>query len=281
MIFVLRLALACLLFTLGACAIQPHSASYQHPLLDNLVIQTDAASCAAQLGRSSYHPVELDSADIELVNWNVQKGGDLSWTADLEVISSTPDLMTLQEFSLRHKDLQIIADQKFHSFAPGYQSASFTTGVMTVSRAEPLTQCNLVSIEPWMRAPKATIVTEYGLTDSEERLLVINIHAVNFSIGTRIFEEQLLQIHTVMNSHTGPILLSGDFNTWRGQRTEILRNLADSLNLTVVSFKEDHRKQFFGELLDYIYTRDLKVIESATHQINSSDHNPMSVRLSL
>lgn len=281
MIFVFRLVVACLFFALSSCVMHPRTANYHHPLLDSVTIQTEAVLCAAQLGGGSYRKAELDSADIELINWNIQKGGDVTWTADLEKISSTPDLITLQEFSLHHKDLQIITDQKFHSFAPGYESATSTTGVMTISSAEPLTQCNLVSIEPWLRTPKATIITEYGLTASDERLLVINIHAVLFGIGTQIFEEQLLQITTIMDGHVGPILLSGDFNTWRGRRTEILKVFADKQNLQAVSFQEDYRKRAFGELLDYIYIRDLNVIEATTYQISSSDHNPMSVRLRL
>jgi endonuclease/exonuclease/phosphatase (EEP) superfamily protein YafD len=152
---------------------------------------------------------------------------------------------------------------------------------MTVSAAKPLTQCNLVSIEPWIRSPKATVITEYGLTNTDQTLLVVNIHAVNFTFGTHDFHKQIQQALSVLNDHAGPILLSGDFNTWHRRRSEVLKEMTDSLDLEMVEYDEDHRKRFWGQPLDHIYVRGLEVLEATTRQVDSSDHNPMSVRLRL
>ena len=62
---------------------------------------------------------------------------------------------------------------------------------MTVSTAVPLVQCNLSAREPLLRTPKATLVTEYALAGRQDTLLVINIHAVNFTLGLGAFEAQL------------------------------------------------------------------------------------------
>ena len=278
-----RLAALGALLTLTACASQTAAISGAASLgLAAVVIQTEPESCAAQLGitRQSLHD-ELDSGDIQMVNWNIQKGKDPEWATDLAAITGEPDLMIFQEASLNTDAWGVVASDQYLSFAPGYRTKRSVTGVITVSAAQPLTQCNLVSLAPWLRSRKATLITEYGLTGTDQTLLVVNTHAVNFTFGVRVFQEQIRQLQSVMSEHPGPILLSGDFNTWRGRRSEILHEAAKSLGLAMLDYDEDHRKRAFGQPLDHIYVRGLQVIDATTRRVGSSDHNPMSVRLRL
>ena len=245
-------------------------------------IRTNPEACSGQLIGSSWSTQgELDSGDIRLVNWNIQKGDDPQWTTDLATSESDPDLMVLQEVPFNSNAWGAVSANQYRSFSPGYRTSRALTGVMTVSTAKPLTQCNLVSVEPWIRSPKATVITEYGLTDSHQTLLVVNIHAVNFTFGIHDFQKQIRQALSVLNDHAGPILLSGDFNTWHRWRSEILNEITDNLGLEVIDYDEDHRKRFMGQPLDHIYVRGLEVLEATTHEVDSSDHNPMSVRLRL
>lgn len=245
-------------------------------------VHTDPMSCASALV-GSHRPahVELDSADIHLVNWNIQRGGDAEWLDDLETIQGEPELIVLQEAPDPSNSWGTGAADQHHSFSPGYRTRRSLTGVMTVSTAEPLTQCNFKNVEPWIRSPKATVVTEYGLTDSNQTLLVVNIHVVNFTFGIHDFREQIEQALSVLAGHRGPILVSGDFNTWHRRRSSILKKMTADLDLKVVDFDEDHRKRFFGQPLDHVYVRGLDVLEATTSLVDSSDHNPMSVRLRL
>lgn len=253
---------------------------YQQGDID--AFQTDPEACSRQLvGSARSHHDELDSSDIRMVNWNIQKGGDPGWTTDLATFQGEPDLMILQEASLNSNAWGVVTTDQFHSFAPGYRTRRSLTGVMTVSAAKPLTQCNLVSMEPWIRTPKATIITEYGLTGTDQTLLVVNIHAVNFTFGIREFQAQILKARSVVDEHTGPLILSGDFNTWRWRRAEILQETTESLGLEMLVYDEDHRTRLFGQPLDHIYVRGLEILEATTRQVDSSDHNPMSVRLRL
>ncbi len=280
---ILRLAALCVLLTLTSCASQPTIVSGEASLgLAAVVIQTEPASCAAQL-RGSRRALddELDSGDIKIVNWNLQKGANPEWIADLSAITGEPDLMIFQEASLNTDVWRTVAADQYRSFAPGYSTKQRITGVMTVSAAEPLTQCNLINREPWIRTPKAAIITEYGLTGTDQTLLVANAHFVNFTLGVRHFRQQIQQLQSVLREHQGPILLSGDFNTWRGKRFEILDEVAASLGLEMLDYDEDYRKRAFGHPLDHIYIRGLQVIEATTYRVGSSDHNPMSVRLRL
>jgi endonuclease/exonuclease/phosphatase (EEP) superfamily protein YafD len=192
--------------------------------------------------------------------------------------------MIFQEAALHMDAWAVVAPDHYRSFAPGYRTrgtAGSVTGVMTLSTAEPLTSCSLISIEPWLRSPKATMITEYGLTDSDQSLLVINIHAINFTIGNKDFREQVRRALSVISGHPGPILLSGDFNTWHWRLSKILRGMANNHGLTMLNYDEDHRKRVFGQPLDHIYVRGLHVIDATSIRLDSSDHNPMSATLSL
>jgi endonuclease/exonuclease/phosphatase (EEP) superfamily protein YafD len=245
-------------------------------------VHTSPLACSNQLAgddRSAHR--ELDSDSIRLVNWNVQRGGDLRWTTDLAKLEVDSDLVVLQEVPLKSKPWGVPTADQYHSFSPGYRTRRSLTGVMTVSAAKPLTQCNFVTIEPWLRSPKATVITEYGLTNTDQTLLVVNIHAVNFTFGTHDYSKQFQQAFSVLNNHAGPILMSGDFNTWHWRRSAVLKEMTNNLGLEMLDYDEDHRKRFLGQPLDHIYVRGLEVLESTTLQVDSSDHNPMSVHLRL
>ncbi len=264
------------------CATYSENADWRADARHTAAIQTEPESCARQLvGSNRSQNDELDSRDIRIVNWNIQKGRDSHWTADLATFTGESDLMIFQEASLNTAAWDVVASNHYRSFAPGYRTSRSVSGVITLSTAEPLTQCNLVSVEPWLRSPKATMITEYGLTDTDQTLLVVNIHAVNFTLGTTDFEEQIRRALSVIEEHLGPILLSGDFNTWHRRRSKILHAMAESSGLVPLDYDEDHRKRAFGQPLDHVYVRGLHVIEATTTRVRSSDHNPMSVRVRL
>jgi endonuclease/exonuclease/phosphatase (EEP) superfamily protein YafD len=269
--------------TLTATATLTGCAVFDESVYDGTAdVHTSPLACSNQLASDdqSAHR-QLDSDSIRLVNWNVQRGGDIRWTTDLANLEVDPDLVVLQEVPLNPKPWGVPTADQYHSFSPGYRTRRSLTGVMTVSAAKPLTQCNFMSREPWLRSPKATVITEYGLTNTDQTLLVVNIHAVNFTFGTHEFSKQFQQAFSVLNNHAGPILISGDFNTWHWRRSKVLKEMTDSLGLEMLDYDEDHRKRFLGQPLDHIYVRGLEVLESTTLQVDSSDHNPMSVHLRL
>ena len=245
-------------------------------------VPTEPKSCSTTLsGNNQAHLHELNSSEIRLVNWNIQKGGDPDWTSDLESLMGAPDLMVFQEAAVESSDWEAVGNEHYRSFAPGFRTFRSMTGVMTLSAAEPLAQCNLVSREPWLGSQKATVITEYGLTDTDRTLLVVNIHAINFTFGTRDFEEQIWRALESVSEHDGPILLSGDFNTWHTGRMEKLQTMLSPRGFVALEFDVDHRKRAFGQALDHIYVRGLQPIEATTSLVATSDHNPMSVRLRL
>lgn len=223
----------------------------------------------------------LDSRAIHLFNWNIQKGKRSGWQYDLATMARDKDLILIQEAAMHSELVAVSQKANFWSFAPGYTSRRLQTGVMTMSSRQPMMHCSLVTWEPWLGTPKATNLTEFALTDTDDTLMVVNIHAVNFTLGLEVFRKQIQQVHDVVEGHQGPVIFSGDFNTWRRERFLMLDLMLGSLGMCSLAFTKDKRKKIFGQHLDHIYIRDLNVIAAHTQKVRSSDHNPMSVTLSI
>ncbi|MBV1916252.1 MAG: endonuclease/exonuclease/phosphatase family protein [Pseudomonadales bacterium] len=260
-----------------------HDSGLQDAYSDrNHDIATDVASCQHQLQTAPKNMVaELDITDIGFLNWNIKKGELNNWQEDINQLGRGKDLVLIQEAVLNPDFIGAIEGLDHWSFSPGYHGSSGLTGVMTLSRGVPLVQCNFQTYEPWVGTPKATNITAYGLTNSDKTLVVINLHGVNFTLGVTEFEMQIDQIRQILKNHSGPVILSGDFNTWRLGRMEILNTLAQDLDLTPLTFKDDHRKKVFGFHLDHSYVRGMTVNSTNTRIVTSSDHNPISASFGL
>jgi endonuclease/exonuclease/phosphatase (EEP) superfamily protein YafD len=222
----------------------------------------------------------LDPRQIRVLSWNIAKGRHRDWRHDLQRLSHESDLALIQEARLEHSMHQVIPDACW-AFAPGYQRQNLTTGVLTISRAETIERFHHSHREPLTRLPKAALITEYRLLGSPHTLLVANVHAINFTPGTAHFHRQLLSVAHRIAHHPGPLILSGDFNTWRNKRQRILDELIRELGLAAVSYEDDHRRQAFGFALDHIFYRGLAHRKTLVERVHTSDHNPISAVLAL
>jgi endonuclease/exonuclease/phosphatase (EEP) superfamily protein YafD len=219
----------------------------------------------------------LNGDEIRVVSWNMQKKSIPNWRADYSRLTDGRDLILIQEASLRVDTVGDLPAAPHWSFAPGYRTDDSISGVLTLSSSQPLARCSFVNIEPLLRTPKATSITQFALQDHDQTLLVVNVHAVNFSLGLGSYKRQFAQIVDVLEGHQGPIILSGDLNTWRAGRTQTIAAMAEELN----EFSDDNRTRFFGSPLDHIYVRGLFPTSSDSSVVTSSDHNPLTVTLSL
>lgn len=223
----------------------------------------------------------LGKNEFSIVNWNIQKGRNARWVTDLQDVHTAPDLLILQEASPASDAWDVVAPDHFRSFAEGFGIGTATTGVVTASSTQPVWECRLVAREPWLGTRKATLITEYAFANTASTLLVVNIHSINFSFGVRELRQQLLQAATIIEQHDGPVLFSGDFNTWREGRARLVDDIVGELGLIALDYDTDHRKTVFGWALDHIYVRGLDTIYATSMELESSDHNPMTVRFRL
>ena len=217
----------------------------------------------------------LNPSRIRVLNWNIQKQSNPRWRQDLEGFCGDLNLALFQEVRLEDSFLACFESGWTHSFAQGWSTRNRLTGVATLASAGHLSHSPLVAREPLLRTPKATNITTYALEGSDETLLVINLHAVNFSLGTYAYQQQLKGIAAVLEEHSGPVIFAGDFNTWHPRRERLIREVACAYAMEEVLFDEDHRTRVFGNCLDYIFTRGLETTEALIRKVDSSDHNPM------
>ncbi len=279
----LRAALVAFLAVLCAsCANQYVNGFTENSQYMGAVSMLTADACRSALSKNIVEAeAELDATNIRMVTWNVQKQAAKNWKHDYDKLAMNRDLVLFQEASLRKESINDIDASKYWSFAPGFRSRGEISGVLTLSSIKPLTQCSFVNVEPVLRTPKATSITQYGLTETDETLVVVNIHAINFTLGMGVYRKQVNQIVESISQHRGPLILSGDFNTWNAKRGEFLNEIAEKLKLKAIRYSEDHRIRIMGKVMDHIYIRGLSAADAETRKVSTSDHNPMSVTLSM
>ncbi len=242
-----------------------------------------ATACAIALDSTSGAgaTATLNPKDIGLLVWNIHKNKHADALEDLARMASNMDLVLLQEANFENIPQAKLQQVEYWSFAPGFRTSKSLTGVMTISSVRPLAHCFMRQQEPWLRTPKAISVTEFAVYGSDQTLAVVNIHGVNFTIGSSDFEQQLDKIRVVIENHDGPIIAAGDFNTWNDGRVEKLEHLSRRLGMTELTFPVDNRVTPFSHTIDRILIRGLIVLDATTEIVDSSDHNPLAVRLAI
>jgi len=227
------------------------------------------------------HPSSLEST-FSLLNWNIYKQQKAQWAEQLSHWAKEADLITLQEAKYDKQLIQFSQQQNLsylQNIAFLYEKNAY--GVNTLSRANALQACGTRYTEPWLQIPKTGIATTYSVKGSATRLLLINLHGVNFTATSTPLTEQFSVYLRLINKHRGPIIISGDFNTWNEARNNAITDALFSLDFNEVLFNEDKRLMVFERPLDHIYYRDLEVIKSQSLETNASDHTPQLVTFTL
>ena len=241
----------------------------------------EAERCAAALGNELVNEGTPLQDSFKVLSWNIQKASNEGWREDLTRVGSDIQLAFIQEALVQAPIAQMIPLPLYQAFAAGYSSAGQDTGVLTLSAGSPSLHCNLTALEPWLGTPKATSITEYPIQRRSERLLAINIHAVNFAMGLEDFRQQIHTLSVVLGNHRGPIIIAGDLNTWSESRQALVDDFMQTHGLLPVTFTPDLRTTAFGYALDHIYVRGLQADAAEVIPVASSDHNPLLVRLQI
>ena len=221
------------------------------------------------------------SAQLDILSWNIQKSSNTGWDQDLAELSGGVHLAFIQEASIQARIPEVLLDTLHQAFARGYTTPEYETGVMTLSSSSPSLSCQFTSWEPWLGTPKATSVTEFPLAGRPERLLAINLHAVNFAWGLEEFRQQFRALRDLLGRHEGPVILAGDLNTWSQERQALVDEFTTEYGLAPVAFDPDLRSTVFGRALDHIYIRGMHTLAARVVPVATSDHNPLLVRLAL
>lgn len=228
------------------------------------------------------------SPTFKLLLWNIQKAEDgKKWEKDFLELLGQYDILTLQEALLNPLSLGIFENLKDYqvdmAISFNYKKQG-ETGVATLSHASPIRIQAQKSpdTEFWFKTPKTSLMSYYQIEGSSKNLLVINTHALNYDWGSR-YKKHLESIATVIQGFDGPVIWSGDFNTWSDHREDICLEVVSKLGLEQVQFKDDKRSTFmFGHIVDRVFIKGLNVVDAKVlEKIKSSDHAPISLELKL
>lgn len=239
------------------------------------------------------HP-GLNENSIKVLSWNIAKNNHRkNWIKDFDNILAEhqPDLIFLQEVRLGTETRHIgaLAEMSWN-FAPNFIDAYHNSysGILTAANTRYIARKSLLSKhhEPITKTPKISLVTEYPLSRSTPTILAINTHLINF-VNLGKFKTQLHELELAISAHKGPVIFSGDFNTWNRSRGKSLQKMAKRVGLTQVHFHPQEKKKIKRFLLspplDYIFYKGLKqkqVSARVIDNISSSDHNPLIVEFS-
>jgi len=216
-----------------------------------------------------------------LLNWNIYKQQRPQWREKLQEWTAGADLLTLQEVKyspeLTHFS-EVNGFSHLQNYAFKYQDIIY--GVNTLSKQPASSVCGTRDNEPWIRVPKTALASSYTFANSSDPLLLINLHGINFTLSSDPLSRQLQPYLELIKTHSGPIIFSGDFNSWSAQRLAAVAPLFEA-GFSEVLFDTDQRVTIFGRPLDHIYFRGLKVQKAQSIATKSSDHSPQRVTFAL
>lgn len=231
----------------------------------------------------------LNPLNIRALIWNIKKSQEPGWKKEFLKYGQNQHLYLIQE---------AYESPKFESAIDTFKGAQWdmgisflyrrygdaATGTMIGSSAIPneVVVKHSVDREPVTVTPKAVTFAKYDLSDRDQDLLVVSVHAINFET-TGAFKRQMDQIEEEVSKHQGPILLAGDFNTWNASRQSYLDKVIARLGLSESEYiNGDSRVDFKGNYLDHIFTKGIEVKKAlVVGDSVGSDHKPFLLEFSI
>lgn len=246
-------------------------------------LDNEQQSLQAHCYRSASPHLAIDNhGQFEVLVWNIHKQATAGWQQELQRLSQTSQLILLQEASISRELTDWLASQSWGAnYVNAFRVFDVSAGVLNLATQMPTLACAYIAVEPWMRLPKSALYAKYQLSDGQA-LAVINLHAINFTLGTQDYHLQIAALKQAVEQHQGPLIIAGDFNTWSQQRMAELSAAMRKISMQEVIFEPDNRRRFWNDLaLDHIFFRGLALQQARAPITTFSDHNPMQVQFKL
>lgn len=270
----IRLGGKTLLLLLVSAAVYGFVVRYLNGEPEVMMSEIEPVFVSQCLAAGTAKPLDIDGR-LRVGVWNIYKQQKAGWQTDLRKMTQRSDLLLLQEAKLNDKLSQYLTQGGLHLvMAKAFSLLKSPVGVMNLSTEQAHDACAYHAIEPWIRFAKSTLMSHYRLSNGQT-LLVVNLHGINFDWQLKSFRGQWQQIVRKVSSHHGPVIIGGDFNTWRGQRMAYVDQLAHSLKLKEAVYEVDQRHRVFGLPLDHLYYRGLNLVAAESLNSQASDHNPI------
>ncbi len=243
------------------------------PLSCSIAKMQKSLNSGAQNSATSLNPQH-----ISLINWNIYKAQGENWAEDFKTLIRGQNLVLIQEALNQPEVIAPLQHQQpWWQLNNAFYYNGHATGVLTASSTPAIFGCGLRTIEPLIQTPKTVLINLYPIAGSSQRLLVANLHGINFTPGTETYAEQIREMSSMIEQHSGPLIIAGDFNSWSDARNEVVDAMVEKLSLKGLAYTSHNRVKVFGHALDHVFYRGLDIISEETLEVSSSDHNPIRV----
>lgn len=248
---------------------------FRQRLLPHCYTADDELQHLGQASQPALGPV------IRCLVWNILKARRAKWPADFRSLLADRHLALLQE-AVRNAPsdpLFTVDDGREWIMARSFRHplTQVEHGVKTGCVVSPVEQHFYLSphCEPVTQTQKLLLATQYPLVDEDVRLLVLNMHAINF-VSVHKYVNQLDQLRAALIPHQGPVILAGDFNTWNPARLNLFQQVASEAGLAEAVMQRQSRLAHMNQHLDHVFYRGL-VLHSvqSLSGFQSSDHAPI------
>lgn len=228
---------------------------------------------------------EIDPNDIKIFSWNIYKGEKEKWYEDFHEIANQGGIFLIQEYADSDGVDYTLSLRKEQEVLIGisYKIAMWgVTGVANISEVSSTYQRNFrtkVREDFTLKTYKTSLITKYPLKAKVKELMVVNVHLLN-SVKSELYGKELDRLEKQIKNHDGPLVVAGDFNSWR-KREPYVSKWKERLGLLEVGFVPDNRTRFDkNPPIDRIFFRGLNLVDSWSKKVKSSDHNPLGAQFS-
>jgi len=255
-------------------------------MIKKVFIQAVDLSNASQTYGEAITLLEKDTP-ISLLVWNANKINPLELMKSLKKCAQQPHFLLLQEVGLYQDNDRPFTYWDKHQWVMGKNlylpRKKIFSGVKTGSNFnfDKFDIWHSQDQEPFIKVPKVGVSSLHKIRNDFKRLLVVNVHFLNF-VRQTTFLKELNTLKSIIAGHSGPIIIAGDFNTWSVFRYQSLIGFAQKSNLNEVVFKEKNIHRFMRKQLSFVFTKNIKVLHaSILKSITLSDHYPMLIQIKL
>ncbi|WP_113907619.1 endonuclease/exonuclease/phosphatase family protein [Aliidiomarina celeris] len=223
--------------------------------------------------------------DFGVLCWNTQK---LTQTTRFQIelerlLQQFPSLFLLFQEAKLASGSSLLLPQWSYAVAPNMQTRRATYGVVTASQfAFNNVQTLLSERREGIIATHKSYMLSYHPLPTNETLLIVNVHAINF-VSANYFLREMELLKEELLHHQGPLIVAGDFNVWSRQRRLHLRRFCRAVGLReAIMLDAHHIKAYRQHPLDFMFYRGLQLKEAtAIDTTTVSDHNPIYARFAL
>ncbi|KDM91243.1 endonuclease/exonuclease/phosphatase family protein [Photobacterium galatheae] len=255
--------------------------SFDVPQQPELTVGSDNTHANVRCYEADSDAVIDRQGQLQVTVWNIYKEQRENWRTALDAFSQGSDIVLLQESSLTAEFQQYLRESQWQVvMANAFSFLDTQAGVMNLSRHQAKTTCAYLAMEPWLRLPKSALLAIFPLSDGTT-LTVVNLHGINFAWGMDEYEGQFKALTAQLEKTKEPVLLAGDFNTWRQERMDVLTRFIEQLGLREATLEQDLRVRVLGWPLDHLFYRGMHLESAKAPATDASDHHPIIARFRL